>query len=81
MIDVIEVGNSDLRCEFGCWSATTVGRALRGILDRADASDSAKVEQIVAHVEGEGLRAPRAPVEPAVGRDDIHLVCNQAISW
>jgi hypothetical protein len=58
----------------------TVSRALRVILDRADASDSAKVDQIVAYVEGEGLRAPRVPVEPAVGRDDIHLVCYQAVS-
>ena len=81
MIDVIEVCNSDLRRELGSWSATTVGRALRGILDHADASESAKVEQIVAYVEGEGLRAPRVPVAPAVGRDDIHLVCSQAISW
>jgi superfamily II DNA/RNA helicase len=58
----------------------TVSRALRGILDRADASDSAKVEQVVAYVESEGLRAPRVPVEPSVGRDDIHLVCYQAVS-
>ncbi len=58
----------------------TVSRALRGFLDEPGASDSAKVEQIVAYVEGEGLRAPRVPVEPAVGRDDIHLVCYQAVS-
>jgi hypothetical protein len=58
----------------------TVSRALRGILDRQDASDTAKVEQIVAYVEGEGLRAPRIAVEPAVGADDIHLVCYQVIS-
>jgi hypothetical protein len=58
----------------------TVSRALRGILDRPDASDSAKVDQIVAYVEGEGLRAPRVPVEPAVRRDDIHLVCYQVVN-
>jgi hypothetical protein len=58
----------------------TVSRALRVILDRADASDAAKVEQIVAYVQGEGLRAPRVPVEPPVGRDDIHLVCYQVIT-
>lgn len=58
----------------------TVSRALRGILDRPDASDAAKVDQIVAYVEGEGLRAPRIAVEPAVGRDDIHLVCYQVIN-
>jgi hypothetical protein len=58
----------------------TVSRALRVILDRADASDSAKVEQVVAYVASEGLRAPRVPVEPPVGRDDIHLVCYQAVS-
>jgi hypothetical protein len=58
----------------------TVSRALREILDRPDASDSAKVEQIVAYVDGEGLRAPKVPVEPAIGRDDIHLVCYQAVS-
>ncbi|MBF6604218.1 MAG: DEAD/DEAH box helicase family protein [Chloroflexi bacterium] len=58
----------------------TVSRALRGILDRPDASDSARVDQIVAYVEGEGLRAPRVPVEPAVGRDDIHLVCYQVVT-
>lgn len=61
-------------------AAARASRALREILDRADASDSAKVDQIVAYVEGEGLRAPRVPVEPAVGRDDIHLVCYQAVS-
>ena len=43
-------------------------------------SDSAKVDQIVAYVEGEGLRAPRVPVEPAVGRDHIHLVCYQVVT-
>lgn len=58
----------------------TVSRALRGILDRPDASDMAKVDQIVAYVESEGLRAPRIAVEPAVGRDDIHLVCYQVIN-
>jgi hypothetical protein len=58
----------------------TVSRALRGLLDQPDVSDAAKVEQIVAYVEGEGLRAPRLPVEPPVGRDDIHLVCYQAIT-
>ncbi len=58
----------------------TVGRALRAILDREDASLAAKAEQIVAYVEGEGLRAPRVPVEPPIGRDDIHLVCYQAVA-
>jgi hypothetical protein len=58
----------------------TVSRALRGILDQAGVSDTARVEQIVAYVEGEGLRAPRVPVESAVARDDIHLVCYQAVT-
>jgi hypothetical protein len=58
----------------------TVSRALRGILDQPSASDAAKVEQITAYVEGEGLRAPRVPVEPPVGKHDIHLVCYQAVS-
>lgn len=58
----------------------TVSRALRGILDQADVSDTAKVEQLVAYVEGEGLRAPRVPIEPPIRREDIHLVCYQAIS-
>jgi helicase-like protein/SNF2 domain-containing protein/phospholipase D-like protein len=58
----------------------TVSRSLRKILDREDASTSAKAEQIVAYVEGEGLRAPRVPVEPPITREDIHLVCYQALS-
>jgi hypothetical protein len=58
----------------------TVARSLRAIIDRSDASNAAKVEQIVAYVEGEGLRAPEVPVEPPVDIDDIHLVCYQVIS-
>ena len=55
-------------------------RSLRTILDRSDATDRAKAEQVVAFVETEGLRAPRVVVEPPVTRDDIHLVCYQVVS-
>jgi len=58
----------------------TVGRSLRAILDRTDASNAAKAEQIVAYVESEGLRAPEIPVEPPIERDDVHLVCYQVVS-
>jgi hypothetical protein len=58
----------------------TVARSLRAILDQADASNAAKAEQIVAYVEGEGLRAPEIPVEPPIERDDIHVVCYQVVS-
>ncbi len=58
----------------------TVSRSLRTILDRRDATDRAKAEQVVAFVETEGLRAPRVVVEPPVTRDDIHLVCYQVVS-
>jgi hypothetical protein len=58
----------------------TVARSLRAILDRADSSNAAKAEQIVAYVEGEGLRAPVVPVEPPIDRDDIHLICYQVVS-
>lgn len=58
----------------------TVGRSLRSILDRTDASNAAKAEQIVAYVESEGLRAPVVPVEPPIEPDDIHLVCYQVIT-
>lgn len=58
----------------------TVSRELRRILDQPEASSSAKAEQIVAYVEGEGLRAPRIPVEPAIDADDVHLVCFQVVT-
>jgi hypothetical protein len=58
----------------------TVSRTLRGILDQGGVSDNAKAEQLVAYVEGEGLRAPRVPIEPAIAREDIHLVCYQAVT-
>lgn len=57
-----------------------VSRELRRILDRDDASANAKAEQIAAYVEREGLRAPVLPVEPPISRDDIHLVCYQAVA-
>jgi hypothetical protein len=40
----------------------------------------AVAEQVAAYVEREGLRAPVLPVEPPITRDDIHLVCYQAVS-
>ena len=58
----------------------TVSRQLRSILDQTDASRAAKGEQIVAFIQQEGLRAPRLVVEPPISRDDIHLVCYQAVS-
>lgn len=58
----------------------TVSRDLRRILDHPGASQNAKAEQVAAYVDREGLRAPILPVEPPVGRDDIHLVCYQVVS-
>lgn len=57
-----------------------VSREIRRILDREDASANAKAEQIAAYVDREGLRAPVLPVEPPITREDIHLVCYQAVS-
>jgi hypothetical protein len=57
-----------------------VSRTLRSILDQVGVSDTAKIEQLVAYVDGEGLRPPRVLIEPAISRDDIHLVCFQAVS-
>jgi hypothetical protein len=57
----------------------TVSRALRQILDRADATAETKSEQIAVFVRSEGLRAPRLPTEPIISQDDIHLVCYQVV--
>jgi hypothetical protein len=58
----------------------TIARELRQILDHPDATPGAKAEQIVAYVEGEGLRAPQLTIDPPIGRDDIHLVCYQVVT-
>jgi len=57
-----------------------VSRQLRRILDQPEASSSPKAQQIVAYVEGEGLRAPRVPVEPAIGAGEVQLVCFQIVT-
>lgn len=57
-----------------------VSHKLRGILDYPDSTDTAKVEQIVAFVKSEGLRAPSVSVEPPIGDSDIHLVCYQVVA-
>ncbi len=47
-----------------------IGYQLRRILDHPEASSSAKTAQIVAYVEGEGLRAPRIPA-PSNPRSEL----------